>query len=51
VIARGGSPREARAYTVEIIARLRKGPEGQEGMSAFLEKRRPAWRPPELDQP
>lgn len=33
----------ARAYTVELIAEVRAGPEGQEGMRAFLEKRRPSW--------
>lgn len=33
----------ARAYTVEVIAEVRAGPEGQEGMRAFLEKRRPSW--------
>ena len=26
-----------------LIARLRVSPEGQEGLSAFLEKRKPAW--------
>jgi methylglutaconyl-CoA hydratase len=30
-------------YTAEMIARLRMGDEGQEGMSAFLQRRRPAW--------
>lgn len=30
-------------YTCETIARLRSSNEGQEGMSALLEKRRPAW--------
>lgn len=34
---------EARAYTAEMIARLRVSAEGQEGMAAFLEKRKPAW--------
>jgi methylglutaconyl-CoA hydratase len=34
---------EARAYTAEMIARLRVSAEGQEGMAAFLEKRRPSW--------
>jgi methylglutaconyl-CoA hydratase len=34
---------EARAYTAEMIARLRVSAEGQEGMAAFLEKRTPAW--------
>lgn len=30
--------------TARLIARLRVGEEGQEGMRAFLEKRKPAWR-------
>lgn len=30
-------------YTVEKIATLRAGPEAQEGMKAFLEKRKPNW--------
>lgn len=31
-------------YTAEIIAQLRIGQEGQEGLSAFLEKRKPKWQ-------
>lgn len=34
---------EARAYVVGAIARARTGPEGQEGLRAFLEKRSPGW--------
>jgi methylglutaconyl-CoA hydratase len=34
---------EARRYTAEVIARLRVSAEGQEGMAAFLEKRKPRW--------
>ncbi len=30
--------------TSDIIARLRASPEGQEGIGAFLEKRKPKWR-------
>jgi methylglutaconyl-CoA hydratase len=33
--------------TAERIARLRSSPEGREGITAFLEKRRPAWVPRE----
>ena len=33
----------ARRYTAETIARLRVSPEGQEGLQAFLEKRKPGW--------
>jgi methylglutaconyl-CoA hydratase len=29
--------------TAEVAARLRTGPEGQEGLRAFLERRRPKW--------
>jgi len=32
-------------YTVERIAELRVSPEGQEGMRALLEKRKPNWAP------
>lgn len=31
-------------HTADLIARLRTGDEGQEGLSAFLEKRTPNWR-------
>ena len=34
---------EVGKYTAEIIARLRMGAEGQEGMKAFFEKRKPKW--------
>jgi methylglutaconyl-CoA hydratase len=34
---------EAKIYTAEMIAGLRVSPEGQEGMAAFLEKRKPKW--------
>lgn len=34
---------EAAAQTVEIIAELRAGAEGQEGMAAFFGKRKPDW--------
>lgn len=34
---------QARHYTAEMIARLRMSSEGQEGLSAFLEKRQPRW--------
>jgi len=36
----------ARRYTAEIIAKLRVSAEGQEGMRAFLEKRKPNWTLP-----
>ncbi len=34
-------------YTAQLIARLRTGQEGQEGLTAFFEKRPPAWAPEE----
>jgi methylglutaconyl-CoA hydratase len=34
---------EAKRYTAEMIAGLRMSAEGQEGMAAFLEKRKPKW--------
>lgn len=34
---------QAKKYTAEVIAQLRKSAEGQEGMAAFLEKRKPKW--------
>lgn len=34
---------EARAHTIATIARIRTSAEGQEGLSAFLEKRKPGW--------
>jgi len=36
-------PARVREFTAELIARLRTSEEGQEGMSAFLEKRDPLW--------
>lgn len=38
----------ATSRTPEIIARLRASEEGQEGMGAFLDKRSPAWVPPDV---
>jgi methylglutaconyl-CoA hydratase len=38
------TPTEARSYTANLIARLRTGAEGQEGIGAFLERREPRWR-------
>ncbi len=34
---------QAKSYTAEMIARLRVSDEGQEGIHAFFEKRKPAW--------
>jgi methylglutaconyl-CoA hydratase len=43
---RGQPADAARQLTVERIAAQRTGPEGQEGLTAFLDKRDPAWRSP-----
>lgn len=41
-----GLPPERRVdFAVETLTRLRSSPEGQEGLSAFLEKREPKWVP------
>jgi methylglutaconyl-CoA hydratase len=40
-------PEDIQRYTVERVADLRVSAEGQEGMRAFLEKRKPGWVPPE----
>ncbi|MBM3790210.1 MAG: enoyl-CoA hydratase/isomerase family protein [Acidobacteria bacterium] len=37
---------EAERYTAEMLARLRGSPEAQEGMDAFLGKRKPRWAEP-----
>lgn len=34
---------EAIEYTIRTIARVRVSPEGQEGLAAFLDKRKPSW--------
>jgi len=34
---------EMKRYTAEVIAQMRMSDEGQEGMLAFLEKRKPKW--------
>jgi methylglutaconyl-CoA hydratase len=41
---RGQPGPQARALSVAAIARQRTSAEGQEGLSAFLEKRDPGWR-------
>lgn len=35
---------DAKVYTCQVLASLREGAEAQEGMAAFLEKRKPKWR-------
>jgi methylglutaconyl-CoA hydratase len=39
----GMTPEEFKPYTAEMIAKLRISDEGQEGMDAFLSKRKPNW--------
>lgn len=39
----GMSFSEAREYTARLIAEIRMTPEAQEGMQAFLERRKPDW--------
>ncbi len=39
-------PMEALGIMTQLIAELRIGEEGQEGLRAFLEKREPSWRSP-----
>ena len=45
IVARvtSGSPEESRRYTAEMLAKMRAGDEGQEGMASFFEKRPPRW--------
>ena len=40
----GGPSAEATALAAEVLADARVSAEGQEGLRAFLEKRRAAWR-------
>ena len=37
------TPGEARDRTVQALARRRSSAEGQEGLRAFLQKRKPGW--------
>jgi methylglutaconyl-CoA hydratase len=50
-IAKGGEPADIDATNADLIARLRVSPEGQEGLSAFLDKRKPAWCVPTGSEP
>ena len=42
-VAAGGDGATLDAANANLIAALRVSPEGQEGLSAFLDKRKPAW--------
>lgn len=39
----GRPPAETAAYRADLLAQMRASPEGQEGMAAFLQKRKPGW--------
>ncbi len=43
-ISRSHSSEQIKEWTVEAIARARLSEDGQEGMQAFLEKRKPRWQ-------
>lgn len=43
VVSRSQNLEEQIDFTCKTIARLRSSPEGQEGMGALLEKRKPSW--------
>lgn len=43
------TPEQFKPYTAEMIAKLRISDEGQEGMNAFLTKRKPSWTLPERE--
>ena len=40
-----GSDEELRNWTLDFTSRMRGSKEGQEGLSSFLEKRSPNWKP------
>lgn len=42
-VVRSESLEDSRDFTCEMIAKIRTGAEGQEGMSALLEKRKASW--------
>jgi methylglutaconyl-CoA hydratase len=42
-VARAPDSDATREHTCQVIAKLRVSPEGQEGLSSFFDKRRPAW--------
>ncbi|WP_163557337.1 enoyl-CoA hydratase-related protein [Halomonas sp. NO4] len=44
-VARAPDSQATREHTCRVIAELRVSAEGQEGLTSFFEKRRPAWTP------
>lgn len=49
-VAQAPDSDDTREHTCQVIAKLRVSQEGQEGLSSFLEKRRPAWTAPSSPQ-
>ena len=43
-VAAATDPDVLMTQTAELLARLRVSPEGREGLSAFLERRKPDWQ-------
>lgn len=44
-----GSDDELRNFTLDFTSRMRGSDEGQEGLSSFLDKRQPNWKPEERE--
>ncbi|MBQ70858.1 MAG: enoyl-CoA hydratase [Euryarchaeota archaeon] len=44
-----GSDDELRNFTLDFTSQMRGSDEGQEGLSSFLDKRQPNWKPEELE--
>jgi methylglutaconyl-CoA hydratase len=42
-LSKGADPEPVDSYTAQLIASLRASEEGREGVTAFLEKRKPKW--------
>ena len=40
-----GDDEELRQWTLDFTSKMRSSDEGQEGLSSFLEKRPPHWKP------
>jgi hypothetical protein len=38
-----GSDGSLRSWTLDLTSKMRGSPEGQEGLSAFLDGRKPTW--------
>lgn len=49
--ARFSSPSDQVAHAAAVFAAAARGAEGAEGMTAFVQKRKPSWAPPENDGP